>query len=96
MSWSLVRIGMVEAAAGDPKVAARLVGAASALREAQGMDPAAPDPTDVQHVLDTLRETLGMAAWETAWQEGCAMPLEQVIRLALAEDEIPTTGQPSP
>lgn len=96
ISWSLVRIGMAEAVAGDPEVAARLLGAASALREAQGVDPAAPAPRDLQRVLDTLRETLGMEAWETAWQEGGAMPLEQVIRIALGEEESPTPGRQSP
>jgi predicted ATPase/transcriptional regulator with XRE-family HTH domain len=89
-TWSLVYgvfgLAGVAARQGQPERAARLFGAAEALREKTGAVPAFPatqnlyerDLANVRAQLDT--ETLG-----AAWAKGRAMTLEEVVAEALVE-----------
>jgi hypothetical protein len=83
IAWSLGRLGMAEALGGDPRVAARLIGAMSVLRAESGVTPTGPVSSEMEHVITALQEQLGSDAWEAAWQEGRSMPLEEAITFAL-------------
>ena len=65
--------------------AVRLFGAAEALREAIGHQPAAQDQADYNGRLAATQSRLGVIAFEAAWAEGRAMTLEQAIKYALAD-----------
>jgi tetratricopeptide (TPR) repeat protein len=66
--------------------AVRLFGAAEALREAIGHQPAPQDQADYDGRLAATRSRLELVAFEAAWAEGRAMTLEQAIEYALAPD----------
>jgi predicted ATPase/DNA-binding SARP family transcriptional activator/DNA-binding CsgD family transcriptional regulator len=86
-SESLEGLACVAGTRGEAEQAARLFGAAEALREAVGY----------QHMLeeDALREPylagassqLDEATWEAAFAEGQAMELEEAVEYALSEDD---------
>ena len=85
IAWSLDSFSAIARAQGQARRAARLLGAADALREAIGhtLSPAylashAPGVTRV-------RSELGDEVFGVAWAEGRAMTLEQAIEYALAE-----------
>ena len=67
--------------------AARLGGAASALRESIGspQTPAEQETTD--KTMGAVREALGGGAFAAAWDAGRAMTLEQAVEYALSEGE---------
>ena len=66
--------------------AARLLGAAAALRETTG-NPMAPAYRDVnERVIAETRAQLGEVAFTAAWEAGHALSLEQAIAYALGED----------
>jgi hypothetical protein len=73
----------VAAARGQSERAARLWGAAEALRDSMRPDT----PTDLQPLeecdLAAARCALGEAAFAAAWAKGRALPLEQVVADAL-------------
>ncbi len=71
-------------AQGQPERGARLFGAAQALREAIGAPMPRSDHVAFDPQVDTLRATLGDAAFVTAWAQGRAMTLEQAVECALA------------
>lgn len=75
------------------KRAARLFGAASALRAARNsiIDPA--DRPLYEQRLDALRHTLDDSTFAEAWQEGAALPLDDVVALALSPG--PTEASPA-
>jgi hypothetical protein len=73
--------------------AARLFGAAAALRERAGVPVAPARREEYERQVATARAMLDTAAFAAAWAEGRAMPPEQAIRVAREEDEIPTTGR---
>ena len=66
----------------DAVRAARLYGVAEALVQSMGSTWTATRPR-YQQAIATLRAGLGERAFETAWAEGRAMPLEQAIAYAL-------------
>jgi len=71
-------------ATGSPERAARLGGAAEALREALG---AALHPVlhaGHERATRAMRDALGEAAFTAAWAEGRALPSEEAVSLALA------------
>lgn len=63
--------------------AARLFGAAAALRERAGAAAAARDRAKFERDVAAVRATLGPPAFDAAWAEGRAMPLDQAIAYAL-------------
>ncbi|MGQ0569585.1 MAG: ATP-binding protein [Armatimonadota bacterium] len=67
----------------DPERAARLVGAAAALREAVGARLPPSDRSDYNRQLEVARASLGDTAFAAAWDQGRAMTLEQAIEYAL-------------
>ncbi len=73
-----------EPSADDVHAAARIWGAAEALREEVGIFLPVAESTRYERALTDARTWLPPEVWATAWAEGRAMSLEQAIALALA------------
>ena len=71
----------------QPSRAARLGGAASALRESIGSPRSLADQADMVKTMAAVREALGEEAFAAAWEAGRAMPWEQAVEYALSEGE---------
>ena len=87
--YGLQGLAGVAALRGEAARAARLWGAAEALREAIGY-PASPfdrSHPDYEGLLAPARSRLGEAAWEAAQAEGRMMTPEEAIEYALSEEE---------
>jgi len=97
IAYCLLGLGGVAGEQLHPDRAARLWGAAEALREAIGMGLS---PFDRKHTryedrLATARSLMDDAAWEEAWARGRAMTPEEAIEYALSSEEpIPAPEQP--
>jgi hypothetical protein len=78
-----------------PLQAARLGGAAEALREALSMPLAVDARTAHEQMMGSLRAALGEAAFAAAWAEGRALPLEEAVALAL-EESFPLDREDAP
>jgi DNA-binding CsgD family transcriptional regulator len=93
-SESLEGLACIAGAYGEAERAARLFGAAEALREAVGAVAYQHTPEEDawrEPYLATTRALLDQAAWEEALAQGRAMRLEQAIDYALLEEEPSTT-----
>jgi hypothetical protein len=75
-------------ALGQPGRAARLLGAAEALRETLGFAVPPVDRCAHEQVVATARAGLGEERFATAWAEGRAMSLHEAMALAL-KSEVP-------
>lgn len=73
--------------AADPAPAAVLLGAAGALREAIGAPLPPGDRAAHDRLVRTLRAALGEVSFETEWQRGRLLDVEEVVALALADAE---------
>ena len=69
-AWSMERLAFVDAQAGDLVEAARLLGAAAALRERAGFPVLSWDQADRDHAATTAREGLDQASFDAAWAAG--------------------------
>jgi hypothetical protein len=67
----------------QPRRAALISGAAQALRATVHGLPMPFDSAFTERQLDLAREALGEDEWQSAWEEGRAMPLELAIERAL-------------
>jgi DNA-binding CsgD family transcriptional regulator/tetratricopeptide (TPR) repeat protein len=67
---------------GEPAPAARLLGAAEALRDALGAPPSVVQRTVYERFAEVAGGAPEKAAYRTAWAEGQAMTLEQVLGYA--------------
>jgi hypothetical protein len=76
---------VVVSVATRPELAARLGGAAVAMRVALGAAPAPPDGAIVAEALSHARTTIGDAAFDVAWSAGQALHPPGAVSLALAE-----------
>jgi non-specific serine/threonine protein kinase len=83
---SLEGLACVAGAEGEAERAAKLFGAAEALRGALSVRPE-PDLRKLQEpYLVMARSQLEEGAWTEAWEEGRAMSMEQAIEYALSHD----------
>jgi DNA-binding NarL/FixJ family response regulator len=90
-------LAWIASAQGRADRAARLYGAADALREATGTTLRGDRHARRARRLGALRAVLGEAGMDLAWAEGRALSLEQSVALALAEDAAdasPTVAAP--
>jgi hypothetical protein len=78
----------VHGVGGEPKRAARLLGAAEAVRTAINEPMPPGDRAEYERFVAAARAALDEKTFAAAWAEGRAMPLEQAIELALA-DQLP-------
>jgi predicted ATPase/DNA-binding CsgD family transcriptional regulator len=98
---SLMGLAVVAALSRRPARAARLWGAAEAVREAISLSLLLWDhmPTDYEGHLTAARSQLDEAAWEAAWAEGRAMSPEQAVEYAISKEDLPgsrsTTSYPA-
>jgi predicted ATPase/class 3 adenylate cyclase len=83
MAAAFRSLGEALAAIGDWTRAAQLWGVADRLQETVGIREAPGDPVSYEARLAETRAALGDAAFDAAWEEGRAMPLEQAAGLAL-------------
>jgi hypothetical protein len=77
---------MAAAEMGRLERAARLLGAAEALRKAIGASVYEVDRADHERAAASIRSGSGAKGLDRAWAEGRAMTLEQAIEYALAPD----------
>ncbi len=66
----------------QPRAAARLFGAADALRTEIAVPVAEADRGFYQDQVDHAHAQMEHANWEAAWKEGAKMNLEEAIELA--------------
>ncbi len=86
----------VVAAQREPAWAARLWGAAKALRDAIGAPLPPVYHADYDRSVAAVRSSLGEKAFAATWAQGRAMTPEQAIVQALeTKDELPTDAKPS-
>ena len=84
IAYSLGRFGVLAATIGMPERAARLWGAAEALRESIGT-PLVPAELEIQQRgLELARAQLDEATFAIAWTEGRKLPLKKAITYALS------------
>ena len=69
--------------------ALKLAGASAAQRERFPLEIVRYDQDEVGRIVASAREALGQREADAAWQAGRAMPLDQAIELAMAEDAGP-------
>jgi DNA-binding SARP family transcriptional activator/predicted ATPase len=92
MAWALEGLGEVMALTNQPRRAARLWGAASALRRYDGSVISAPDLQRYERLAAAVRERLGCAEFDQAWSEGASLSLAQMVTDALADPQPITEG----
>lgn len=78
---------------GDPERAARLLGAAHALREAIGAPVLPPVREYQRRVAEAIRQALPEAVFRERWEEGLATPMKEAI--GYADDEQPPPDSPA-
>ena len=83
MAWALQLLG-VAAAANDAQRAARLLGAAEALRARLGLALEGAELKLHERALTAIRTRIADAVFETAWAAGRALAREQAVEEALA------------
>ncbi len=61
------------------------MGAAEGLGQRTGLHPSPGEQSIWEHIIALIHSQLDEATWVTAWAEGQAMTLEQVVAYALEE-----------
>jgi hypothetical protein len=85
MAENLEGLAAVAAAQAQPERAARLFGAAEALRTAVGAPRPHAERAEHERHFAAARAALGEEAFAAAWGAGRAMPLEAAVSYALAD-----------
>jgi predicted ATPase/DNA-binding NarL/FixJ family response regulator len=89
VAYALHYLGVIANDQGQPLRAARLLGAAAALREAAGASVSPLDRAGHQHELAAARAAISTEHFVTAWEEGQAMSPEAAVDYALASRRPP-------
>ena len=86
-AWCLERLAGIAIVQGQAEKAVRLFSAAAALRASIGsvIDPV--DRASYERNRRSLRAKLGQERFKAAWDEGCAMKMEQAIAYALGTSD---------
>jgi predicted ATPase/DNA-binding CsgD family transcriptional regulator len=82
-------LGVVAGELGHPERAARLFGAAEALRDTTQRALSPADRVEQQHHVDAIRGVLGEHQFSSAWADGQAMSFEQAVEYALTAPPVP-------
>ncbi len=93
---SLEGLACVAGTRGEAERAAKLFGAAEALREAVGYQHTPEEGAMREPYLSTTRFRLNETTWQGAWAEGRAMSMEQAINYALSEEKPTPFISPTP
>jgi non-specific serine/threonine protein kinase len=85
IAWCLEKLAEAKKDQGQFEQAVKIFGFAEALRTPIGsvIDPA--DQPEYARIISTLQAALGIEAFAALWADGKAMPLEEVIEMALSE-----------
>ena len=96
--YGLLGMAAVNTLRGRPAAAARLFGAAEALREVIGhpLMPHEQATYDYEGYLASIRDGLDEAAFDEAWSQGSAMSPEQAIDYGLRTDDPAPAAAPTP
>jgi predicted ATPase/transcriptional regulator with XRE-family HTH domain len=90
---SLETLGSIIAGVGGQgEQAARLLGAAAAVRERLGAPQAPDDRQELERLVAPARDALGEPAWTAAFTAGTALSLEAAVAEALGEPPPPLAG----
>ncbi len=95
VAYGLEGVAGVVCARGEPERAARLCGAAAALRDAIGAPLPPEDRADYERIVAAARAALGDDAFAAAWAAGRALSLDQAIAEA-APAPSDATAAPAP
>ncbi len=82
---SLEHLAQIHASAGRGEPTARLLGAATALRDLIGAPQPVPERSDTEQTVAGVRASLGEPLWASAFQAGRTLSLEQAIAEGLDE-----------
>ena len=91
-------LASVVASQGEPTWAARLWGAAEAIRDTMGAPIPPVERADYEHSIIAARSSLGEQAFTSAWTEGRTMTPQQALAAqgsALLPSEVPKVPQPT-
>jgi non-specific serine/threonine protein kinase len=83
IAQSLLGLAELANTRGDAQRAATILGAIPSLLDDAGARMAPTDEARYRRNLDAARARLDDTGWETVWEEGHAMPVDQVIAYAL-------------
>jgi predicted ATPase len=90
-SWGIAegmeRISAAIAASGDASRAARVAGAARAVRDTIALQPMPEDQAMIGPYLADARSRLGEQVWEEAWARGRSMPFVDAVEDALGSTD---------
>jgi hypothetical protein len=92
IAQNLEGLAAVAVAQGQPERAARLIGAAEALREVIGAPLPPADRAEHDRSVAAGRTARGEEAFAAAWAEGRAMTLVQAIRYAMEDGSAPPSA----
>jgi ATP/maltotriose-dependent transcriptional regulator MalT len=95
VAYALDSFAVLAGAKGQGERAARLWGAAEALRKSIGAALHATDRPDYDRSVAAVRSQLGEETWEAAFAQGMAMSAEEAAEYALSE-EVPPAAPESP
>jgi hypothetical protein len=85
---NLAGLAGLAAAEGMPERAARFAAAAAeTVRVSIGVTFAAPDRRLFERTVASAKESLGEAGFQSAWEAGAAMTLEEAVKFALEKGE---------
>ena len=85
LAHELESLAIIAAAQRRPRRAARLFGAAEALRETIGSSMTPLERTEYAEAISNTHAQIDESEWSTAWAEGRALPLDQAVAFALEE-----------
>jgi hypothetical protein len=69
-----------------PDKAARLLGAAEALRQKINMDMTPPEREEYEKEVTDLKANMGEKEFKSLWAEGRSMRMDEAIELAMASE----------
>lgn len=82
-------IAFVAAKQSQPERAARLLGAAEALREAINIDMTPDERREYEGEVSGLRQAMSQADLKSSWSEGRLMSMQDAVEYALKEERAP-------
>lgn len=83
IAWCLEKLAGSAALQGKPEIAVRILGQAASLRLTVNSPVNSADKPDYDRLLRSLHERIEPEAFQSAWEAGSAMPLNEAIDLAL-------------
>ena len=83
LAWCLEKLAKLAFLTGVLEKPARILGVAAALRREVNSPINSADKSDYDALLSSLRDRLGLEAFQSAWDAGLMIPLDETIQLEL-------------